>query len=143
MRLTRILFAKPVGGPQLPRPLRPRKYDVFFNNKWQDGRLVTVPDLGYKDACIEKGIKVFKPSEIFTNYLPEKKFITDFDFSRMPIMKGFDNPKDHPYYHERPAYTYHNITRLVENVELMQAKVCICTRTKLTQIYKAPENTVT
>ena len=54
MKLTKILLMPHT----LPRPNKPRKYVRLWNNKWQEGRYLEVENLGYVEACKERGIKV-------------------------------------------------------------------------------------
>lgn len=125
MRLTASLWRYIHKGHRPPRPLRERTSDRVFNNKWHMQRELTVTDPGYKDACLERGIHVFKPEEVFSSYLPEKKII-DFDFEKFSLVKkNFEHEEDHPYYHDRPAYSFLYNTRLPQNMELTHAKVMI------------------
>ena len=43
--------------------------------------------------------------DVLSSHLPESPNI-EFDFSRNPNIKPYSNEKEHPYYHERPAYSY-------------------------------------
>ena len=42
----------------LPKAPKDRKYVRLWNNKWQEGRYKEVENLGYVEACEERGIKV-------------------------------------------------------------------------------------
>ena len=54
MKLTRCLFMPHT----LPKAPKDRKYVRLWNNKWQEGRYKEVENLGYVEACEERGIKV-------------------------------------------------------------------------------------
>lgn len=125
MRLTLTLLKYYKGGHTIPKHPKPRLYEQLFNNSWHLGRELKVPDLGYKEACLEKGLHVYKPEEIFSPHLPSSNEVYDMNdlFSRFPKKGPFPTEADHPYYHERPAYLYSTGTRLAENMELDQAKV--------------------
>jgi len=101
MKLTKILLMPHT----LPRPPKPRKYVRLWNNKWQEGRYLEVENLGYVEACNERGIKVDSIEDVLSSHLPESPNI-EFDSSRNPNIKPYSNEKEHPYYHERPAYSY-------------------------------------
>jgi hypothetical protein len=125
MRLTLSLLKFVKGGPTIPKHPKQHLYEQLFNNAWHLGRELKVPDLGYKDACLEKGLHVYKPEEIFTPHLPSSGEVYDLEgiLSKNPERRAFKSETEHPYYHERPAYLYSTTTRLVENMELDQAKV--------------------
>ena len=42
----------------LPKPPKARKYVRLWNNRWHEGRMREVENLGYVEACKEKGIHV-------------------------------------------------------------------------------------
>ena len=54
MRLTRYLLMPHT----LPKPPKERKYVRLWNNRWQEGRLRDIENLGYVEACEERGIQV-------------------------------------------------------------------------------------
>ena len=54
MRLTRCLYMPHT----LPKPPKARKYVRLWNNRWHEGRMREVENLGYVEACKEKGIQV-------------------------------------------------------------------------------------
>ena len=54
MRLTRCLYMPHT----LPKPPKARKYVRLWNNRWHEGRMREVENLGYVEACKEKGIHV-------------------------------------------------------------------------------------
>ena len=54
MRLTRYLLMPHT----LPKPPKARKYVRLWNNRWQEGRRREVVNLGYVEACEERGINV-------------------------------------------------------------------------------------
>ena len=58
---------------------------------------------------------------MLSSHLPETPEI-EHDFSRNPVNKPFDE-KDHPYYHERPAYSFLQRSWYPKNSELDHAKV--------------------
>ena len=58
---------------------------------------------------------------MLSSHLPESPEI-EHDFSRNPVNKPFDE-KDHPYYHERPAYSFLQRSWYPKNSELDHAKV--------------------
>lgn len=125
MRFTIRLLKNTKGGPTIPKPPKPHLYVQKFNNAWHIGRELNVPDKGFKDACLEKGLHVYKPEEIFSAHLPDRREIFDKDeiLSRFAVRKKFNSEEEHPYYNERPAYMFSSSTRLIENLELDQAKV--------------------
>jgi len=100
--------------------------EKVFNNRWQVGRDLKVTDAGYKDACLERGIPVYKPEDIFTSHLPGTEDRIDFDFERLKtIKKPFESEEDHPYYQERTSYSFTDRTKYPVNLELNHAKVSI------------------
>ena len=50
-------------------------------------------------------IPSFMFQDVLSSHLPESPNI-EFDSSRNPNIKPYSNEKEHPYYHERPAYSY-------------------------------------
>jgi len=123
MRLTLSLCKYLGKGPRRADPLRRRRTDIVFNNRWQIGRELKVTDPGYKDACLEKGIPVYKPEDIFTSHLPPKQQI-DFNFDDVQTIKRpFKNQEEHPYYHERQAYLFNGASKFQKKIALDHAKV--------------------
>ena len=122
MRLTLSLCKYLGKGPRRAGTLRPRLIDRVFNNKWHMERELKVIDEGYKEACLQKGIPVYKPEDIFTNYLPPSEHI-DFDFEKTETLKKPFETEDHPYYHDRPAYSFTSGTKYPKNLEVEHAKV--------------------
>ena len=113
MRLTLSLCKYLGKGPRrASATLRPRKFEQIFNNRWHLGRELKVTDPGYKDACLERGIPVYKPEEIFTSHLPHPADEVAINFEEFQLeKKPFENPEDHPYYQERMAYSFTQTTR--------------------------------
>ena len=133
MRLTLSLCKYLGKGPRRADSLRPRRSTIVFNNRWQLGRELKVADPGFKDACLEKGIPVYKPEDVFTSYLPPAERI-DFDFDKIQTIKGpFASEEEHPYYHEKPAHLFNERTKYPKNLELNNAKVVCCVNPKLTK----------
>ena len=53
----------------LPKPPKARKYVRLWNNRWQEGRHREVLNLGYVEACNERGINVVDVKVfLFRNY---------------------------------------------------------------------------
>ena len=124
MRLTLSLCKYLGKGPRRAGTLRPRMIEKVFNNRWQIGRELKVADAGYKDACLERGIPVYKPEDIFTSHLPGTDDRIDFDFESLKtVKKPFEREEDHPYYHERTSYSFTDQTKYPKNLELNHAKV--------------------
>ena len=122
MRLTLSLCKYLGKGPRRAGTLRPRLLDRVFNNKWHLERELKVTDEGYVDACLQKGIPVFKPEDIFTDHLPRTEQI-DFDFEKTQTVKQSFKTEEHPYYHDRPAYSFTESTKYPKNLEVDHAKV--------------------
>ena len=121
MRLSPALYKYLGKGHRRADSLRPRRTTIVFNNRWQVGRELKVTDPGYKEACLEKGIPVYKPDDIFTSHLPEAPH---FDFKKIETIKRpYASEQEHPYYHDRPAYLFDGISRFQKNMELDHAKV--------------------
>ena len=63
MRLTRCVLMPHT----LPKPPKARPYERLWNNRWQVGRLREVENLGYVEACEERGINVVNAKVINTS----------------------------------------------------------------------------
>ena len=59
---------------------------------------------------------------MLSSHLPEAPKI-EHDFSRNPVNKPFAEEKDHPYYHDRPAYSYLSQNYYPKHRQLDHAKV--------------------
>ena len=64
-----VLYQR-TGGHRPPRPIKTRAATKYFNNEWQKGRYLQVENLGFVEACEQRGIQVLKPEAIFTSHLP-------------------------------------------------------------------------
>ena len=63
----------------LPKPPKARKYVRLWNNRWHEGRMREVENLGYVEACKEKGIQVIDAKVSYVH-----RFIIDlFQISRL------------------------------------------------------------
>ena len=60
--------------------------------------------------------------DVLSSHLPESPNI-EFDSSRNPNIKPYSNEKEHPYYHERPAYSYLTRSYYPKYRQLDHAKV--------------------
>lgn len=104
---------------------RPRRYNLKFSNSWHINNELTVKDVGYRKACEERGIHVLKPEDVIRPYLPEPKETYNVDefLSKKALFGEIKRKVDHPFYHERPAYTFNKITWLIRGSALNHAKV--------------------
>jgi hypothetical protein len=59
---------------------------------------------------------------MLSSHLPEAPQI-EHDFTRSPFNKPFAEEKDHPYYHEKPAYSFLQRTYYPKHSQLDHAKV--------------------
>ena len=96
------------GGHRPRRQSKPRRLNVFFNNEWQKGRYLQVENLGFVEACEQRGIDVVKPQALFTSHLPEdpEEVPEGFDQSDSTIKGEITSEVDHPHFHERPVRDY-------------------------------------
>merc|ERR1712150_190799 len=72
-------------------------------------------------GCQERGIKVEDIETVLSSHLPEVPKLVH-DFSRNPYFKPFSHEKEHPYYHERPAYSFLNRSYYPKHRQLDHAK---------------------
>ena len=63
MRLTLCRF---MPGVTKNKVRRPRRFNLFFSNKWHVQSELTVKDEGYRAACESKGIRVYSPEVLFS-----------------------------------------------------------------------------
>jgi len=129
----------------LPKPPKARKYVRLWNNRWHEGRMREVENLGYVEACKEKGIHVIDAKDTLSSHLPESPLL-DIDFSRDPRQKPIVDEKTHPYYHERPAYSFNERTYYPKHHQLNHAKALLKTveveRGLPSRIYESISNKV-
>ena len=121
-----VTFKRAGHGPS--RDNKPRPRTRFFNNEWQENRYLTVKNLGFVESCQERGINVVEPQSLFTPHLPQDP--TDysaFEGHQDVVKKPFEKEEEHPYYHERPAYSYLERTYFPKDQELDTAKVLLKT----------------
>lgn len=43
---------------------KPRKFNIYFSNKWHEQSEIVVKDEGYREACESRGIRVYNPEVI-------------------------------------------------------------------------------
>lgn len=96
------------GGHRPTQMPKPRCVTKAFNNEWQKGRYLQVENLGFVEACQERGITVCKPEDIFTSHLPIDPENVPEDLHHIePLVKGpIRTEQEHPYFHERPIRDY-------------------------------------
>jgi len=85
-----------------------RRVTQRFNNEWQKGRYLQVENLGFVEACQQRGINVVQPQDLFTSHLPEDPERVPEGFDQFePTVKGeITNEVDHPHFHEQPIRDY-------------------------------------
>jgi len=100
-----VLYQR-TGGHRPPRPIKTRNATKYFNNEWQKGRYLQVENLGFVEACEQRGIQVLKPEAIFTSHLPVDPEPVPTDLGEPTVKGPFSSEQEHPYFHERPIRDY-------------------------------------
>lgn len=116
------------GGHRPKQQTKPRRVIQRFNNEWQKGRYLEVENLGFVEACQQRGISVVKPQALFTSHLPEDPEALPEGFDEIePTIKGeITNEVDHPNFHERPIRDYNPLHHsFPQRYELDCAKVLL------------------
>jgi len=106
---------------------KPRCVTKAFNNEWQEGRYLQVENLGFVEACQERGITVCQPKDIFTSHLPiDPELVPEGIDQIEPLVKGpIQTEQEHPHFHERPIRDYSVIVGFPKLMQLECAKVLL------------------